>query len=213
MNIHHCSHFTFHNSYRNQKGFTLIETVTAMAISTIVLLAVGGFIVNMFRTTRSINSSLTAIEQARRAVLTLTDELRTASTSSTGNYPLAEVGTNLFTFYSDIDRDDYVERLRYFMDGNNLKRGYLKPSGDPLTYDEANEAISIVAQFVTNTSSIFLYYDTNYDGQTSPLVMPPNIPSIRLVRITLVIDQYSDEPPGPYELSSEVSIRSLKDNL
>lgn len=195
------------------RGFTTLELVVVMGITSLVLLAVVSFIVSMFRTTRSINASLTAVEQSRRTVKMFTDELRTASPSATGAYPIAAATGGSFTFYSDIDRDDYVERLRYFMDGTNLKRGYLKPSGDPLTYSEANEVVYTVAQFISNPGAIFSYFDEDYNGQTAPLTIPPNIPDIRLVRIRLQIDQHPTEPPGPYELLSEVSIRSLKDNL
>ncbi len=198
---------------RLRYGFTTMELVIVMGITSLVLLAVSSFIVSMFRTTRSINATLTAVEQARRTVKMFTDELRTAAPSATGAYAIAEAGGGTFTFYSDIDRDDYVERLRYFVDGTDLKRGYLKPAGDPLTYSEANEVVYVVTQFITNPGAVFSYFDENYNGLTGPLTIPPTIPDIRLVRIRLQIDQHPTEPPGPYELLSEVSIRSLKDNL
>jgi type II secretory pathway pseudopilin PulG len=198
---------------RLRSGFTTLELVVVMGISSLVLMAVASFIISMFRTTRSINASLTAVEQGRRTVKMFTDELRTAAPSATGAYAIAEAGGTSITFYSDIDRDDYVERLRYFVDGTDLKRGYLKPSGDPLTYSEANETVYTVTQFLSNPGAVFAYFDDNYNGQTAPLTIPPNIPDIRLVRIRLLVDQYPTEPPGPYELLSEVSIRSLKDNL
>lgn len=198
---------------RTAAGFTLPEILVTLGVVALLALAVGSFTTNIFRTTRYLTNTLTANEQARRTVGNFVSELRTASISSLGAYPIAEAGATTITFYSDTDADAYKERVRYFVQGTTLKRGFLKPSGNPLTYNSANEVISDAIINLVNTGSVFSYYDSNYDGQTAALSDPPSIPSIRLVRITLQVDANPNEPPGPYELSSQVNVRNLKDNL
>jgi prepilin-type N-terminal cleavage/methylation domain-containing protein len=194
-------------------GFTIIEIVITVAVLSGVALAVGSFTTDIFKTTRFINTTLTAQDQARRTVSALIAELRTASISSLGAYPIAEASASNLTFYSNIDHDAYKERLRYFTSGGTLKRGVLKPNGNPLTYNPANETITDVVKYLINPSSIFSYFNDSYNGQGAPMSFPVNIPDIRLIRISLQIDQNVNEPPGAYELTSEVNIRNLKDNL
>ncbi|HLD85995.1 MAG TPA: prepilin-type N-terminal cleavage/methylation domain-containing protein, partial [Patescibacteria group bacterium] len=71
-------------------GFTIIETVITLAILAGVMLVVGNFTTDVFRTSRFINTTLNAQDQARRTVGNLVAELRTASISSLGAYPIAE---------------------------------------------------------------------------------------------------------------------------
>ncbi|MDP3986331.1 MAG: hypothetical protein U1C53_02755 [Candidatus Veblenbacteria bacterium] len=194
-------------------GFTIVEITITLAILLGVLLVVGNFTTDVFKISRFINTTLTAQDQARRTIGNLVAELRTASISSLGAYPIAAASATSLTFYSDIDADSYKERLRYFVSGTTLKRGLLKPSGNPLTYNPANETITDAVTWLVNPTSIFSYFDTSYNGQGSPLTFPVSIPVVRHVRVTVQIDQYPNEPPETYELSSEVNIRNLKDNL
>ena len=60
---------------------------------------------------------------------------------------------------------------------------------------------------------IFDYYDTNYDGTTAPLAQPVSAIAVRLVKITLIIDKNSLRPPAPITMTTQVSMRNLKDNL
>ena len=119
-----------------------------------------------------------------------------------------------FTFYSNVDDDSFKERVRYFLDGTTLKKGIIKPSGTPLTYNPADEAVSELIHGVANaTTSIFSYYDKNYDGTNQALIEPIDIATVRLVKITIVTDKDPQTPPGPMTLTTQISIRNLKDNL
>lgn len=194
-------------------GFTTLEVAITVAVLAGVVLVVGNFTTDVFKTSRFINTTLTAQDQARRTIGNLVAELRTASISNLGAYPIAEASATSLTFYSDVDDDAYKERLRYFVSGSTLRRGVLKPSGSPLTYNPANETVNDVVTFLTNPSSVFSYFSAAYNGSGSALTFPVNIPDIRLVRVSVQIDQYPNEPPEAYELSSEVNLRNLKDNL
>jgi hypothetical protein len=155
-----------------------------------------------------LSSSLTAQDEARKVLKNITAEIRPLSPSSVGAYPIAEANPTSFIFYSDINNDQLKERVRYFLSGTTLKKGVIKPSGTPLTYNPANETIKEVIHDVkSGTNLIFEYYDKNYDGTT-----PIDILAVRLIKITIVIDKDPNKSPGPITLTTQVSTRNLKDN-
>lgn len=202
------------NHSKFQKGFSVIELLVAIFVLTLIGMAVFVFQKDIFFLNRFLTSSLGAREEARRTLKMITAEVREASPSSIGAYPIAEANSTSFVFYSNIDSDSLKERVRYFLDRTTLKKGVIKPSGNPLSYDPATEAISEVIHDVANGATpIFSYYDTNYDGTTPPLGEPVDIPSIRLVKITILIDKDPLQPPAAIILTTQVSMRNLKDNL
>ena len=204
----------FKNIHHSKSGFTIIEILVSIFILTLIGLAVSSFAKDIFSLNRITSESLTAQNEARRALKTMSAEIRTASPSSLGAYALAQSATSSFTFYSNIDGDSFKERVRYFLDGTTLKKGVIKPIGTPLTYSPANEVISELIPGVANaTTSIFSYYDKNYDGTAQALIEPIDIATVRLVKITIVVDKDPQTPPSPMTLTTQISIRNLKDNL
>lgn len=197
---------------RKNNGFTLVETLFAAAIGALVITAIGLLARNIFVYNSYISAGLTNVDAARTIMTTAAAEIRSAATADTGAYPIAAAASNSFTFYSDIDGDGLKEKVRYFQSGTSFQKGVTKPTGSPLTYNAANEKVATLINNVTNTS-IFSYYDKNYDGTTAALTSPVNIPSIRLVKITVTIDRDPNRSPVPATFSTQVSIRNLKDNL
>ncbi len=186
-----------------------------ISISVIVGIAVGTFQKDVFYLDTVFQDSLNAQKDTRNALASMSAEIRSASPSSVGAYPLAETATSSFTFYSDIDGDGLKERVRYFLNGKTLKKGVLEPSGNPLSYNPVNEIISDFVKNITNgtSSPIFAYYDDSYDGSTAPLPSPVNILSVSLVKITAVVDSNPGRAPIPLTLTTQMSIRNLKDNF
>lgn len=205
----------FRQDHRDSgSGFSVIEALVAIFVVTLVATAVGTFQKDVFALNRIFSSSLIAQDEARRALKTMSATVRSASPSSTGAYALAHVATSSLTFYSNVDGDPLKERIRYFLDGTVLKRGVTKPSGNPLTYNPADETIGeLVHDVVNGTTPVFSYYDTTYDGTTPALAEPIDIAVVRLAKITIVIDREPSAPPGPVTLTTQVSMRNLKDNL
>lgn len=201
--------------YKKYKGgFSVIETLAAIFILTLIGIAVWTFQKDVFSLNSSISSSLDAQQEARKAFKLLSAEIRSISPSNTGSYPIAEASPTSFIFYSNIDNDDLKERLRYFLDGNAVKKGVLKPNGNPLVYNPINETITeIVRDMANGATPIFDYYDADYDGTTAPLAQPVSAIAARLVKITLIIDKNPSRPPAPVTMSTQVSMRNLKDNL
>lgn len=200
------------NIFKNKKGFTIIETLFGVAIFVVIALLLTLFSRNVWIYNAFIAGSLTDTDAGRQVLKTLTSEIRTASTADTGAYTISSASATSFTFYSDIDNDNLKEKVRYFLSGTSFQKGVIKPSGSPLTYNPANETISTLVDKLAN-SLLFEYYDRNYDGTTVPLSSPVNIPAIRLVKITIVLDKDPNKSPTFMTFSTQVSIRNLKDNL
>jgi prepilin-type N-terminal cleavage/methylation domain-containing protein len=201
--------------YNNLKsGYTLVEILVVIFIFTLILIAVYNLQSDSFSLNSLLSQSLTIQNEAIMSLKTMSSEIRTASPSSIGSYPIEQASATSFTFYSNIDSEPLKERVRYFLSGTTLKRGIIKAAGNPLAYNSANEVVNDLVHNVANGSTpIFSYYDDSYDGTTQPLASPVSVPAVRLVKITVIVDANPAKMPAPRTFTTQVSLRNLKDNL
>lgn len=194
-------------------GFTAVEILFVVSITVLVVGVMTMFARNTWIYNSFLGSSLNSLNAGRQTLKTMVAEIRTASSGNDGSYPVAIATATSLTIYSDIypNGTNVKEKVRYFLEGTNLKRGVVTPTGSPLSYT-GTEVITTLIPNVTNTT-IFNYYDKNYDGTTASLSSPVNIPSVRLVKITVIVDDNPNKAPGPITLSSQVTLRNIKDNL
>ncbi len=198
----------------NKKAFSLVEIIVAVAIASIIFLLVFNFGNDVFSFNSNAQKNLSAQTDARRMLKSIVKELRKASPSSLGSYPIVSASATAVTFFVDVDNDSYKEQVRYFLQGTELKRGVIKPSGLPLSYNPANEKIIILIRDINNgVTPIFEYFDSSYTGVGPSLVQPVQITQIRLVRITVKIEKDPNKSLGPFIVTSQVFLRNLKDNL
>lgn len=198
------------------KGFTLLEVIIVLGLAAIIGWLLSGILRDIFYHNFLISRTLVAESQAKMAMSRLTSELRRAQVASTGAYPIEEAGTSTLTFYSDLNNSGQRARVRYFLEGQTLKKGILEPQGEPLTYNLSEEKIIIMAEnFLATSSPLFSYYDSSYDGASSSpsLGYPIEIKDIRLVKIDFWLESGRAGLGQPFYLSSQVMLRNLKDNL
>jgi prepilin-type N-terminal cleavage/methylation domain-containing protein len=197
-----------------KKGFTLIELLISVAIISLLTVTVSTFQKDVFFLNFSLQGSLNAQLDARHIVKVIITELRETGPSALGAYPIAVANPTNITFYSDIDNDGLKDRVRYFLSGTDLRRGIVSPSGSPLTYNDVNEKLStLVSGYIASTTNpLFQYYPASYDGTTAPLSQPVNIQSIRLIKVTAIINKDPNRNPAPIIVTSQVNLRNLKDN-
>ena len=202
-----------------EKGMSLVELLVAVSILT---MGIAGFTL-LFLKTWGANSfvleSGQAISSASRAMEIISKDLRKAKQADNGDYPI-EIGDDFeLVFYSDVDKDDITERVRYFLDDEeNLKRGISNPNGDnPPVYPEEDEYVETIASYVVNSKidpePIFYYYDRNYSGESDSLETPISVTEARLVRIHLWVNIKPIVAPENINLESFVEIRNLNENL
>lgn len=199
---------------RRNNSFTAIETIVVIGIFTLLALMIIGWQQDLFSLQNIFSGRLMSQEEIRDTFKNLVAEVRAAQISNLGAYPLEQTNADSFIFYSDRDSDGLKERIRYFMSSGTLKRGIIKPTGQPLTYNLANEKISEAVHHVINPNNqVFTYYDENYTGSEAPLPSPVDITSVRLIKITLTVDENINRLPAALTETAQVSIRNLKDNL
>lgn len=197
----------------NQRGLTLVELLVVMAVGAIVLIALTSFIARGFPVSRAVLAQASAAETARLHLQRISKALREARYADTGAYPLVEMEPARVVFYSDVDGDDVTERLRYELRGSTLERGVIKPSGEPLRYDEDDEVTTVVAQGVRNgTEPVFIYYSGAYPAEETPL-LPADLTEVKYIQFRLVIDTDPAHDPLPIDVVSQVHLRNLKTNL
>lgn len=210
------SYFRTHFVFRNDRGFTLLEFLISFAIIIIALGALFTVQRDLFSFNAFFEDALSIQRDLEKTVQGMIGEIRAASQADSGAYSLEISNPNSLSFYANIDNDMLKERIHYFLNGTDLKRSVVNPAGNPLTYSTttAQESLVTVLRNVvaSTTAPLFLYYDKNYAGTSSPLTAPFSVDAVRHVRITIVVDESPSQLPPPITVSSNVSIRNLKDN-
>jgi len=197
--------------FKNNRGMTIVELMVSISIFMVFMIASSEFIIRGLQSNVFGYEQEDAIANARRAAGVMVEELRRAANSARGDYLFETVATGTIVFYADTDDDGLTERIRYFADGINLKKGSIAPTGTPLVYDQADEKISTFAIYLNNQSMpIFKYFDTNNDEIANPAA---NKTRIRLIRTTLKINVTPERAPADYFYTADIQIRNLKDNL
>ena len=195
----------------------MAEVLVVIFAFSFAIATLGNFILTSYRAYNYNFQQIAAINEARRGIEIMVKEIREAKTGDDGSYPLVQAGDLQFIFYSDIDGDAATERVRYFLDGSNLKKGVVKSSGDPPLYDVSTETISVLSQYVRNVASepIFTYYNGDWPADTThnPLPTLTRLSDTKLMHVYLKINVDPNRPPDNFELESDSQIRNLKTNL
>lgn len=197
-----------------KKGFALIEILVGISIFTVLAIAVVAFVINNSENQRILFTASDREHQLRRALEFFVDEVRNVSTASTGSYGIESAADQSFIFYTNLDSDILRERVRYFLDGTDLKKGTIKPSGVPLAYDSGDEVVVVLVPNVTNGANpLFNYYDSSFTGTEDPLAQPVTPGDVRLINLSLTVDEDPNRPPGPVTVTVNAVPRNIKDNL
>lgn len=198
------------------KGTSLLEIIVVIGITTIILLAAGTLLSLGFRDQQILNDQLFGQKEARRIIAEIVNTARTAEASSVGSYAIAEATTSSLTLYANSDTDTQRERIHYWISGTDLKKGVLKPSGNPLGYI-GSEQVTILAHNVENiTKNIptFQYFDESYTGMgtSTAMSLPITIPNVRMIKVIIQIEKDKNKSPVPIRVESLTNIRNLKTN-
>ncbi len=205
------------NSHRKSThGFTFVEVIIAVFLFTVIVALTSGFVVYYFSNYSFTFEQQQQVGQAQSALTQMIREIRKARPGDDGSWPLVQTDDAVFIFYADVNGDNRSDRVRYFLSGNELRRGIIQPTAVPVTYPVANEVITTLMTSVEATSSpIFRYYNGDWPADTTnnPLSPANRILNTRFVKIDVRLNQTTNFAAEPFELSSGVSIRSMKNNL
>lgn len=195
-----------------KSGFTLVETIVVVGIFSLIVATLSSAIVFFYRTNSSAIEQSVAVDTARRGVDNMVKDIREATYSEEGAFPLVSFGPNTFTFYSDIDSDPQIEQVSYSLSSQQFQREVVKTTGSPPVYDPATAEVTLVADDVRNIEDsveIFTFYDASGNLVTDS----SDIKDIRFVNVNLVVNINPNRLPNEFTLHSSATLRNLKTNL
>lgn len=187
---------------------TLIETVVWVAVTLSAMLAIITSVQYFYRTNNYAVEQAAAVSSAQRGIENMVKMMREASYSSNGAYPVIAISTSSVAFYADIDTDPFIEKLRFFVEGNSLKRGVVDPSGDPPVYTNPETIVS-VSDYVRNIDQgaiTFRYYDVNGALMTNLA----DISALRFIEVTIIVNINPFRLPNQFTLRSTAALRNLR---
>jgi prepilin-type N-terminal cleavage/methylation domain-containing protein len=199
-------------------GFTLLEFLISTGIFSLLALAAAWILITSLRSNAILWEQLATQTDGKKTLQEVVDVVRRAEQSSTGAYSIEKAEDYELVVYANVDTDANREKVRFYVDtaNNKLYMGTTKPSGNPLTYNPANETTRLLASDLVNDDNsvpVFSYFDTFYTGTQTPLAQPiTSITDIRVVRVQLELEKDPNATPVPLHVESTVQIRNLKSN-
>jgi hypothetical protein len=178
-----------------RSGLTLIELIVSTAILIGIMLFIGGYFINVLNFQNYLSPAFEVQQELQATLSDMSVNIRTMNYSSLGAYPISAVSTSSLTFFVDSNGDGKYEQVRYFMSTSTMRKGVITPTGNPLTYNPANEVIVDVIHNVVTTSSIFSYYDSSYTGTEAAMTYPLDISRIKVIGVMLAAKQSKQQTP------------------
>jgi type II secretory pathway pseudopilin PulG len=202
------------------KSFTLIETLVVIFVFSVVIMMTGNFIVMGYKMQSYTYHQSIAINEARKGIEVMVKEIREAQTGESGAHIIEDAQEKEFVFYSDIDNDDRVEKIKYFIDdGNNEFKKLVYEPNDWTFFDlenaeigqifyptEPSRELTICQYLVDSPPSIFAYF--NADGEEL-FELPAIKKYTKTIKVRLLINVNPKRAPDAFELSSKASLRNL----
>lgn len=190
------------------RGFTLIETVVAIALTGVIVVTLAFLIQYFYKTNLYILEESQAINGARVSIDSAMENLREASYGADGSYPIAAAATSSITFYANVGPGMVVDEVRYYLSGTTLYRGVTVPGGSPPSYAGQPETTTLVVSNISNgVTPLFTYFDAS--GNELP--EPVTIAAIASVRIDVFADVNPNRAPGVFTLSGSATLRNIHD--
>ncbi|MEK7627804.1 MAG: hypothetical protein AAB421_00090 [Patescibacteria group bacterium] len=192
----------------SQRGLTFIEVLVWISVFLSAMWAIVGSILGFYRANTYTLEQAQAVSSARRSVEGVVAVIREANYSSEGAYPVISMSTSSISFYADIDDDLLLEKVRYFVEGTNLKRGVVDPTGDPPAYTGA-EVVTVVADYIRNieqNKNAFTFYDVA-GAQITNL---SQVTALRFVRTDMVVNVSPEKLPNELTLRTSATLRNLR---
>lgn len=191
------------------RGFSFVEMLIVLSILSAISAALFSTIVSLYRTNSYTLEQAYEVSHARRGVERTVRDIREMTYGDNGAYPLVDMGTSSLGFYSDIDRDQSVEFVRYELTGTTIYKYIYNATGTPLTYSTMTpDSTEVISEYVRNAEQVtpvFRYFTEA--GTTTPA---ENITDVRYIGVTAIINVDPNRNPGEYTLWSTAAPRNLK---
>ncbi len=192
------------------KGFSLVEIIITIAIFIIILGGIYGFVSGLYRANNFTFMQALAVSEARKGIGTITREIRESQIGEDGSYLIEKADDYEFIFYSDIDKDNQTERVRYFVEGSDFYKGVINPENGVYITEEDdpdfNEKIVILSKYIRNEPPIFRYFDS----ELNELPAPARLNETTLMKLKIIINVDPEKPPYNFTLENYIALRNIK---
>ena len=189
------------------RGFTLAEMLVVIAITAAVAGSLLYVIQNFYRSNAYVFESAVSVDTARRGIGTTLQDIREASYGDDGSYPIQSVSTSSITFFSDLDDDQGVERVRIFIQNGTLYRVITNSGGNPPSYTGQTSATTTILTYIRNGTSTPLFKYYNAEGALLSATST-DVSEITSVAATLMIDLNPNRAPNILTLTGSATLRN-----
>jgi prepilin-type N-terminal cleavage/methylation domain-containing protein len=201
----------------SQRGLTLVEMLIAIVIFSLILIGTLLLLKYIYKNYGYVMEQGLSLNGVQKGIKVLTDDVRGARSADSGAYPIVSADKFDFVFYANIDNDIITERVHYYLQNQEIKKGITKPSGTPPSYPSGDQTTTTLVTHVVNTAAqpLFYFFDTNYpaDQINNPIVVPvSDVGKVRLVKMDMFYNLNPFRAPDNVRLESFVEMRNLKDN-
>ena len=174
---------------RDMKGLTLVELMVAVAILSLVSIAVSSLYLNSQKSYYYLQGSAQNMQEARYAIDVLSRDLRTAVSISVA-------GEDNVTFVGDYDGNGTTETISYSRSGVNISRTIGAQAAKTI-------ASGIVNSVSLNSEQIFKYY--NQSGSITA-----DLAQVKLIEVEVMIDKDTGSVPSrSTQVTSRIQLRNL----
>ena len=185
-------------------AFSIIDSLIYIAVFSLLMLAVWGAIYSTLNSYRFVEAQFTASSEIRKASAIILRDLRGATFSDSGAYPIESFSANSIIFYTNADKDANIEKLKYFTDGAKLIREIIEPSDFPPSYPSEGKKQILLEHLRNDNSELFEFFDK--DGN---VVAQDEVLKIRTVKVNLRVDKDLSKDPIAYFSSFFIALRNL----
>lgn len=200
-------------TFMKTAGMSLVGILVGIAAGMILVVGTALLATRGFNISREHTEQVRVTEDARIQMERLSDAIRDARSLDLTGDGLATLAPEVWLqngaaydiqFYTNFDEDDEIERLHYFLEGTNLKRGVKDPYNS-----EANEEVVVLAKSLRNIAQgkpLFQYYTEDSDVPMTAPVATTGI--VERVEIILHVDVNEEQIPTTAKVSTAVTPRA-----
>ena len=191
---------------KNKKnGFSLIEMLVTVSLIGALGTIIASVYANGNKQYRLGVKSITLNEQAASASRDFEKIVR-------GTTAILSANASTLTFYTYLKGDTHPapSKVSYYLLDGKLYRSSILPvvADNTFVYPDSQKEIKQIAENVIS-DSIFKYYN----DANSELALPVQSDVVRMIKMSVEIDNDINSAPEPAEQSTSIQLRNLKNNL
>ncbi len=177
---------------KNQKGFSLVEMLLVILLIFIIVALVSSLFITSGRTSRDVINIVRSEIDARLVLYRISKDIRETNDIITAN-------TNEVIFKSNVDEDEYYERIRYYLVAEDSHFNLYRQV-------DSAEARLYIKNIVD--SEIFSYYtDLGVPAEAMP-VSEEELQKIKFIDISVSIDQSGVPSVRTMDLDTMITLRN-----